>query len=401
MACACDSDNESPVTSTDVRAVQVIAGAHCTMRLLFATHRGHIPERTGGGQQSIHALLRLLMDRGYVCEAVVGLQSGPRLHVMRLIRQLSRRPCCAWTDRRNGYATFRTPEPLVQPFVRARFSTARPDVVVADFAHTNEVAEDAVGQGIPTLLRVISIGCVERRVAIPRHKLLLTYANSAFVAERLRAVYGIEAPVIYPIVIHNQYRAIRRTPDFVTFVNPIEIKGVRVAVEIARRLSARRFLFVEGIPLNGPDRARLGARIAELGNVTFVGPQRDMRSVYARTSVLMVPSQWEEPFGRVVLEAQVNGIPVIAHDIGGLPESVGVGGILIPRGAPAAEWADAIDAVLSSPARVSSLSAAALANVHRPEFEPDRLVDRFLRLVDRVRAPGEIIGHAGSGDETH
>jgi glycosyltransferase involved in cell wall biosynthesis len=44
----------------------------------------------------------------------------------------------------------------------------------------------------------------------------------------------------------------------------------------------------------------------------------------------LVPSRWKESWGRVVSEAQISGIPVLASDHGGLPESVGEGGFLLP-----------------------------------------------------------------------
>src|SRR3546814_9881685 len=43
----------------------------------------------------------------------------------------------------------------------------------------------------------------------------------------------------------------------------------------------------------------------------------DMREVYRRTHTLLVPSQWEEAWGRVATEAQFSGIPVLASDRGG------------------------------------------------------------------------------------
>jgi len=43
-----------------------------------------------------------------------------------------------------------------------------------------------------------------------------------------------------------------------------------------------------------------------------------------------VPSVWEEPSGRVVAEALVNGVPVLMSDRGGLAESAGGAGFVLP-----------------------------------------------------------------------
>ena len=48
-------------------------------------------------------------------------------------------------------------------------------------------------------------------------------------------------------------------------------------------------------------------------------------------NVLLCPSLWEEPFGRVALDAFKNGLPVISSNIGAFPEIVidGYNGLLI------------------------------------------------------------------------
>jgi glycosyltransferase involved in cell wall biosynthesis len=64
----------------------------------------------------------------------------------------------------------------------------------------------------------------------------------------------------------------------------------------------------------------------------FAGWKPDMESYYAAMDFLIAPSIEAETFGRMVVEAQSQGIPVIASTAGGLPEAVldGKTGILIP-----------------------------------------------------------------------
>lgn len=46
--------------------------------------------------------------------------------------------------------------------------------------------------------------------------------------------------------------------------------------------------------------------------------------------VVLMPSLWEESFGRVAAEAMANGIPVLSSDRGALPETVGAGRFVEP-----------------------------------------------------------------------
>lgn len=54
-------------------------------------------------------------------------------------------------------------------------------------------------------------------------------------------------------------------------------------------------------------------------NVKFLG-RVNPTDFYTKIGVLVIPSLWHEPFGRVVVEAIASGIPVIASDRGGIPD---------------------------------------------------------------------------------
>jgi len=53
---------------------------------------------------------------------------------------------------------------------------------------------------------------------------------------------------------------------------------------------------------------------------------------FRRSSIAVVPSVWAEPFGIVVIEAMAGGTPVIASNVGGIPEIIehGISGVLVP-----------------------------------------------------------------------
>ncbi len=69
----------------------------------------------------------------------------------------------------------------------------------------------------------------------------------------------------------------------------------------------------------------------------------DVRPYYAALDMLAIPSVESETFGRVSIEAQASGVPVLCSDIGGIPETLSpdVTGLLLPPG-DIAKWRDAI-----------------------------------------------------------
>lgn len=71
-------------------------------------------------------------------------------------------------------------------------------------------------------------------------------------------------------------------------------------------------------------------------NVTFVGqlPRHQLASFYGGARMSVVPSVWEEAFGLVAAESMAHGVPVIASNIGALPEIVDHGrtGLLFEPG---------------------------------------------------------------------
>jgi glycosyltransferase involved in cell wall biosynthesis len=113
-------------------------------------------------------------------------------------------------------------------------------------------------------------------------------------------------------------------------------------------------------------------KIAPLRNVELAPRARDMRAVYGRARIVLAPSQWREAFGRVAAEAHVSGVPVIASDIGGLPEAVGPGGRLVAPDAGVEVWAAALRGLWYDRDAYADAAAGARRHAARPELDPAR-----------------------------
>jgi len=98
-------------------------------------------------------------------------------------------------------------------------------------------------------------------------------------------------------------------------------KGSETFWSVAARMPKTKFLGVTG--------AYGEQQTGDLSNVEVLPHTPRMRDeVYARTRVLLVPSNYES-WGRVATEALCSGIPVIAHPTPGLVENLGDAGIFV------------------------------------------------------------------------
>ena len=149
-------------------------------------------------------------------------------------------------------------------------------------------------------------------------------ANSAFVAERIKRIYGRDSVVVHPPVDVEFFSA--RGPsvrlpfggEYYLYAGELrDYKRPDLAVKAA--LAMNRNLVVVG---NGRMRNALERDVAGCGNVVFAGRVSDemMRSLMAGAKALLFPGM--EDFGIVPVEAQAAGTPVIALGGGGALETV-------------------------------------------------------------------------------
>ena len=161
-----------------------------------------------------------------------------------------------------------------------------------------------------------------------------------------------------------------------------EIKGPHLAIAIAR--TAQRRLILAGNRVDNDAGQRFWRREIEphLGHdgVEWVGEVDDSRKweLMKQASALVVPIQWDEPFGIVFVEALAAGVPVITCARGATPEIIahGVTGFFIEG------VADGVIAVNS----LKTIDRTACRNCAASRFDRTIIANRYLALYQELIA---------------
>ena len=162
-------------------------------------------------------------------------------------------------------------------------------------------------------------------------------ANSTFIADQIRDVYGIDATVVSPpagIVSAGEAQAVPGVePGFLlTVARLLPYKNVAPTVEAFRDLPHSR-LVVVGV---GPQREELSANAPP--NVTFLGEVGDQRLRWLYTHSVGLIAASREDFGLTPVEAASFGKPVAALRWGGFLDTVvpGTTGVFFDAAEPGA-----------------------------------------------------------------
>ena len=143
-------------------------------------------------------------------------------------------------------------------------------------------------------------------------------------------------------------------------------KGVGEYVEAARIVRARhpdvRFLLLTRPETENPTGYTAADldRWREAGLIEFLPETRDVRPFIASAHAFVLPSFYREGLPRTILEALATGRPVITTDMPGCRDPIrhGVNGLLVPP-RDASALADAMEAMIANPQRVTAMAGAA------------------------------------------
>ena len=162
------------------------------------------------------------------------------------------------------------------------------------------------------MLRAYDLGTADR--------VDLYIANSTYVAERVRRIYGRHAEVLAPPVATERFKAAIREPEdwYLVVSALVPYKRVDHAIRACAVLGRKLKLIGKGPELESLRRLALDLK-ADVDFVGFVSDD-DLANYYRRARALLFPGV--EDFGIVPVEAIACGCPVIALGVGGILDSM-------------------------------------------------------------------------------
>ena len=164
-------------------------------------------------------------------------------------------------------------------------------------------------------------------VADPRFRVV---ANSSWMGKWFSDTWKLSPVLLHPPVL-PWLTVSDHSGAFVSHVGDVRVKGGERVARIAKALPNRKFLVTRSWPALRAGDAWDAERIRQLHegdgahavfepeivsfdgmpNVTVRWPCLWPKAFYAQTKILLVASKWREPYGRVVVEGLLNGLPVI------------------------------------------------------------------------------------------
>ena len=314
------------------------------MRFLLANNHC-ISDPTAGVTQSLRTIVEWLSDAGHGCHVLTTarfesavtftLEEHLRTQHVSLPRGGSRTVRYAVKDVPVTLVVTRHNDELRPDRAEAGRYLAEFDRLVDEFGPSHLIACNghpmifeamarARARGLTTAFAVRGFGYYSPRCfADVDH----AFTCSQFLTDVYREKVGLASTPLEPPLDWSTVVAPAEARAFLTFVNPSLHKGLLLFARLADMLGSRRpdipILVVQSGHSGGALNAIRGVDFSKYPQIMAAPPVPRPADYFALTRLLVVPSVWEEPFGRVAAEAMVNGIPPLVSDRGSLPQVIG------------------------------------------------------------------------------
>lgn len=209
---------------------------------------------------------------------------------------------------------------------------------------------------------------------------------------------GVDTELFQPVVRATARRELGLPVDariIACVGNLVPGKRTDLALEAAARIKDATIVFVG----RGTERARLerlGRELSMMPRMQFFDemPQERLRHVYSAADVLVLASE-REGWPNVLLESVACGTPVVAFNVGGVPEILTdpAAGTIVRGGHDAGLLAEALSALFAHPPAREAVRAAAV----RFSWEP--VLDAQLALYRRVAGMPAVAGEPARSAE--
>ena len=327
------------------------------MRFLLVNNHC-ISDRTAGVTQSLRTIMEWLADAGHTCHILTTARFESRVPFT-IEEHLREQGVDLSTAKRSvvHYAVGGVPVTLLltrhndetRPnraeskryggLVESLLNDFAPDQLIACNGHPmiRAALASARSRGITTAFAVRGFGYYDPRFFDDVNHV---FTCSQFLTDVYRDKAGVVSTPLEPPIDWSTVVAPKDARAFLTFVHPSPHKGLFLFARLADMLGSRRpdipILVVQSGHTAGALNAIPGLDFSRYPQIMAAPPVPAPADYFALTRILLVPSVWEEPFGRVAAEAMINGVPPIVSKRGSLPhvvggdESTGGAGVVLP-----------------------------------------------------------------------
>ncbi len=343
------------------------------LTILFVTTHKYLPELRGGMEVNTHQLCKALQHKGHKVAVCCGLAGvGFIGYQARLKIKLLNNKCPY--DSVLGYKIWRSWNPLEH--IEKAVGEFKPDIVVVQGGHQfYALIKIVLALNLPVVAYLHTPDKLPLPEELKTDKNLAFIANSQYTASihKDKKIQGV-----FPPIIKKSDYFVETTRKKILYVNPEPHKGVSIVLKLAKARPDVEFIFVVNKVQDKKNKQLM------LKNISIVGPIKDMRDMYRYAKLILAPSIWQETWGRIVTEAHCSGIPVLASNNGGLPESVGDGGICLSVEDNDTEWLETFDLILDNREYYTKITQKAYESAMRDFINPELIIERFISLLNNT-----------------